>query len=678
MPPRESPISPRIALRVAYLGAAAFIILGIIFFRLWYLQVLASDQNLAQARSNRLRDEVNPAPRGNILDRSGRELVGNRRATVVVLNPSSLPRDYREQISEWGRTEGLRLAKPRAQQGEETPFPRPPGRIQAIYDKLAGTLAIKEATVERRVVESMVKVPFGDVRIQADVDDAVRDHIREFQDKFPGVSVEERYLRAYPEGPLAAQVIGSVGEISEPELKDDRFRNLDRGAIVGHDGIEYSYDRFLRGTDGMTKIEVTALGDRRGVRKVSDPKSGFSLKTSLDLPLQTAGERALKQAGGGKPGAFVAMNPENGEIYAMGSYPSYDPTILTKPISQKRLRRIFSKRAGSPAFNRAIGGLYPTASTFKPVTALAALETRAIDTSTIVNDGGCIQLGEGEANRRCNAGSAPHGDVNVAQALQVSSNVFFYDMAIRLDQIRGNPLQRWARALGYGRPTGVDLIGEGKGVVPDPAWRQRQNRAEAECRARKRRPCGLADGENRSWKTGDEANLATGQGDLLASPLQVAVAYSTIANGGTVVRPHLGLDVLNDQGELEQSIATGRTRRVTMDPIARNAVMGGLLAATSEPFGTTFDVFSDWPHEQIPIYGKTGTAVRKTRPDDQSWFACYAYIGENKDKPIVIVTTVEDAGSGAGTAAPATKLMLAKWFDVPGMDELTRGASNDR
>ena len=678
--PRErNTISPQVALRVAYLGLAAFVILGIIFFRLWYLQVLASDQSRAEARSNRVRDERIPAPRGFILDRGKQVLVENRRSTIVVLNPSILPSDYRDAILEWGRVEGIRLSKPKKDRPPPAPRPTVPAKMIPIFERLATTLDISPTTVEKRVVNSVVQVPYGDVEIKADVGKDVRAYIRERQALFPAISVQERFVRKYPERSLAAQLVGTVGEILPIELGNTHFRGVPEGTRVGHEGLEYSYDRFLRGKDGRDRVEVNAFGDRKGVRKAEDPRIGYSLRTTLDLNLQKAGERALKEAGKGKPGAFIALDPTNGEVLAMGSSPTFDPRILTKPISQAKYDQLFgNKKSRFPRYNRAIGGTYPTGSTFKPVTALAALATQQVTPGEIYQDNGCIQLGVGEANKRCNAGEVPHGPVNLPEALKVSSNVFFYDMAVRLDAVKDNPLQTWARKLGYGKRTGVDLPGEIKGLVPDPAWRDRVNAAELACRAKKKvKSCGLGDGEGRGWKTGDEANLATGQGDLQASPIQVAVSYAALANGGTVVRPHLGLEILNDQGELVQAISSGRSRKVAIDQAYRDTILNGLQGATSQPFGTTFDVFNGWPHDRIPVLGKTGTAVRPGR-EDQSWFAAYAYEGPDKSKPIVIVTTIEDAGSGASAAAPATKVMLAEWFKVAGADEIVRGASNDR
>lgn len=306
MPPRERPVSPQIAIRVAYLGALAVVVLGIIFFRLWYLQVLDSDQNLAQAQSNRSRDEIVPAPRGSILDRDDAVLVDNRRTTIVVLNPSSLTYDYRQAISDWGVAEARRLDVPARGRPPQAPLPTAPAATLALYRRLAETLDMRVRTIARRVAESMILVPYGDVRIKVDVDSSVRNHIREQQDRFPGVSVEQRFVRDYPHRSLAAQLVGSVGQIGEAELEDPKFRDLGRNAIVGHEGLEYTYDKYLRGVDGRSRIEVTAFGDRRGVRVASEPRVGYSLKTSISLGLQRAGERALRTVGGGKPGAFIA------------------------------------------------------------------------------------------------------------------------------------------------------------------------------------------------------------------------------------------------------------------------------------------------------------------------------------------------------------------------------------
>ena len=660
---RPSALPPQIAIRVAYLGIAAFIILGVIFFRLWYLQVLAGDHNVAQARANRVRVEKIPAPRGDIVDRGGQPIVANRPATVVSLNPRSLPTQYRDAILEWGRAEGVRLAaverkKPGARK-RALPRPQPPAKMADLYGRIGRVLQISRASINRKVVDSIVQVPYGNVQIEMDINDAERDYIREHHELFPDVDVRQRYLRKYPHGGLAAQVIGIIGEVSPEQLKQRRFRGVEAGAIVGKEGLEYSYDRFLRGTDGEFSIVVDADGDRQGIRTSRDPRIGQTLQLTMDLGLQQQAQEDFADVAKGRAGAFVAMNPVSGDIYAMGSFPTYDPRIFSRPLSRAQLNAYFGRNAGTPRFNRAISAGYPTASTFKPVTALAALDENRIDADTPIVDTGCKQIGLHKDQKKCNAGNQALGTLTLRKAIQLSSNVFFTDLAIRLDQLAPRePLQRWARNLGYGRATGVDLPLDAKGLVPDADWRDEVNKAESRCRKKKGRPCGLADGFNRPWQTGDEANLALGQGDLLASPMQVAVAYSAIANGGTIVRPHLGAQINDADGRLVQQIDPGARRSIKIDTTARDVVMDGLHLATVA--GTSADVFTGWPHDRFPLYGKTGTAERRGQ-GNQSWYAVYA---QDKDNPIVIVVTIERGGFGAEAAAPVACRMLAKWFHI--------------
>jgi penicillin-binding protein 2 len=436
------------------------------------------------------------------------------------------------------------------------------------------------------------------------------------------------------------------------------------GTIVGKEGIERAYDRYLRGVDGAQRITVDALGRPKGQRVDRDPVPGRALRTSLDLDLQRTGEAVLGRTialGPGTAGAFVALDPRDGEVLAMGSAPSYDPTILSRPITQKRLDELFGPAAGSPRYNRAIGGLYPTGSAFKPITALAALSQGVITPSTPINDGGCVAIGAA-AQQFCNAGKAVNGTLTLPRAIQVSSDVFFYTLGRDLNPLPGQPLQRWAHRLGLGQRTGVDLPSEVSGLVPDRRWRARVGERERRCRRRRHIPltalvgCGISD--MRPWTVGDNVNLAVGQGDLQASPLQMAVAYATLENGGRVVRPHLGVAVEDQNGRELQRIDSGTARRVRIDPIARAAILQGLHAAASQPGGTSADVFRGWNQSAFPVYGKTGTAERPGH-GDQSWYVCFV---PQPSRPIVLAVTVEDGGFGAEAAAPIARVMLAQWF----------------
>jgi penicillin-binding protein 2 len=297
------------------------------------------------------------------------------------------------------------------------------------------------------------------------------------------------------------------------------------------------------------------------------PVSGRSIRLSLDLDLQQAGESAMSRAIAATPGvagAFVALDPRDGKVLAMGSDPTFDPSVLARPITQARFDALFGEQAGSPLVDRAIAGQYPTGSTFKPVTALAGMAEGLRTPDTPIVDDACVKIGEQE---RCNARHQANGTVALRRALQVSSDVYFYTLGRDLNPIPGQPLQRWARKLGFDHPTGIDLPGEFGGTIPDRAWRDRRNRLEARCRRERHVPaCGIADGTNRPWTLGDEVNLAVGQGDIQATPLQMAVAYSAIANGGRVLRPRLGAAIEDANGRLLQELPASPARRIKLDP----------------------------------------------------------------------------------------------------------------
>jgi penicillin-binding protein 2 len=292
---------------------------------------------------------------------------------------------------------------------------------------------------------------------------------------------------------------------------------------------------------------------------------------------------------------------------------------------------------------------------------MAALTNGIITPDTPITDNGCLAVGLAH-QQFCNAGKVANGTLSLRSALQVSSDVFFYTMGRDLNGLPHQPLQTWAHALGLGRRTGIDLPGEIKGLIPDRAWRTHINNVERVCEKRTHRAsCFISD--KRDWTVGDNVNLAVGQGDLQATPLQMATAYSTIITGGRVPRPHLGLRVQDNTGRLIQQLNPGSARHVSINPTYQQAIMDGLHAAASQAGGTSFDVFSGWDQNRFPVFGKTGTAQRNGQPD-QSWYVAYSYDGTPTHRPIVIAVTIEKGGFGAEAAAPAARLMLSKWFGV--------------
>jgi penicillin-binding protein 2 len=299
---------------------------------------------------------------------------------------------------------------------------------------------------------------------------------------------------------------------------------------------------------------------------------------------------------------------------------------------------------GAPAFNRAIAGGYPTGSTFKPITALAALDAGELTPSEVIVDDGAYALGDG--NVLHNAGDAVFGPVQLRSALQVSSDVFFYTLGGRLAEDISDDddewIQDWAHDLGLGGTTGIDLPGEAPGLVPSPEWRNDLYKE------------GNTD---RPWSYGDNVNLSVGQGDLQADPLQMAVAYATIGNGGTVVTPHLGMKAEDPAGRTIQEIEPPLRREVDIDPEWRSAIMDGLTGAAMDPGGTSYPVFGA-PGFPVDVAGKTGTA--ETTQGDQSW---YVALAPADDPKVVVAFTFERGGFGADTAAPAARALLTEYAE---------------
>ena len=365
------------------------------------------------------------------------------------------------------------------------------------------------------------------------------------------------------------------------------------------------------------------------------------------------------------------MNPQNGEILAIGSAPTYNPTIFTQPISEAGYQALTSSASNHPLMNRAIDSPGPTGSTFTPITALAALQSGAWLPDETFDDTGrfCI-------NAAClhNAGAAVYGVLDLAGALRVSSNVFFDNLGAKLnaDPVShpgGGALQQWARALGVGQPTGIDLPSEDTGTLPTPAWRAEQNALEQQCenatgpyKGKPKHPassggCGIAVLPPETWTAGDNVNLAVGQGDVQLTPLQLAVAYAALANGGTIVAPHLGLDIQSPTGTVLKTIDPSPVRHLDINPSALDAIRAGLRAAASRPGGTSDDVMGAFPEQ---VYGETGSAQYSDQEND-AWYAGYVPASATRT-PIVVIVTVEQGGFGDHAAAPVARQILSQWF----------------
>jgi penicillin-binding protein 2 len=715
--PRGGPISPQLGLRVAILGGFALAMFAIIFFRLWYLQILTGEQYVHQAKVNDQRLLAIPAPRGEILDRTGKPIVASSTTNAVQVIPDSLPAAVREQAASYQEAltaaqneyvsalarvkefESQLSGRPTITHAQSVelhalrhrahirfvpipPLPASARSTRHLFDLLAPVIGLSPRLIDERVIAGITKLPYAPVTIKEDAGRAALTYLSERRNEFPGVRQEPVAIRKYPYGEMAAQVLGHVGQVSEGELKLKVFRGVQQGTVVGQEGLEYYYDRYLRGTPGAQHVQVNAAGEPVPTALPStEPIAGHSVRLSLDLGLEQEAERALRQGmaaaqASGKAanaGAFVAMEPRTGQILAIGSYPSFNPNVFAKPLTQSQYRSLI-EGAGALT-DRAVDGQYPTGSTFKPITAMAALEAGVITPGEVFGPGPCIDVG-GESF--CNAGKAALPAVSLVEALKISSDTYFFEVGERANS-HGNVIQDMAHRLGVGSPSEIDLPEEFAGIVPDRQWLERRNREEAQCvRERHVKTCGLLAEPGAPWTVGYNMQLAVGQGALLTDPLQMAVAYSTLANAyvssghGWVPRPHLAMQIDDTSGALVQDLSFPPLRRVNLNYGDLSLVMEGIHEAASQPGGTSADVWAGWNQAAHPVFGKTGTAQHEFK-EDQSWYMCY--IGDPAH-PIVIAVTVEQGGFGAETAAPIARLIAAKWFGAA--EKFVAGSSKTR
>ena len=672
---RRPPMTPQLALRVTVVGTFALAMFGIIFFRLWFLQVLNTQAYTKQSQQNKVRPIYVPAERGEIVDRNGTVLVDSTPTVDVQLSlpdlkvpasPDNIEHPPRLDMIVYRRLAkvlGVSMKKSRCT------FPNP-------LDPSHG-VTVRLAYLPCQVATQQMKIPFQNVTVARDVSPDVQYYLAERQNLFPGVEALEVYRRHYPLNDLAAQLFGTVGPINKAETTLHRFKGVNPNAIVGQSGLEWTYDKYLRGVPGQDRVLVNALGQYEGELAPKRAKEGDTLKLSLDAQLQHVGEAALAQSVQSNPpadgGAFVAMNPVTGAIYAMGSYPTFNPTDFTHPMTNAYYDANYKNNPGDPLLNRAIDGAGPDGSTFKPITAIAALESGVWSVGNTYDDTGqyCFQN-----SNLClhNAGGAANGSLDLVNAIKVSDDVFFYNLGALLnaDPVKhpnGGALQHWAHQFGIGRTTGVDLPGEQTGTLPSPNFLEYLYGQELECekavgpyKGHPKQPggCGISNQYSRYWTIGDNVNTAVGQGDDQVTPLQLAVVYSALANGGTIVRPHVGSQIDSPDGTVLQNFSSAPLRHLNINPFYLQAVRDGLRAAASQPGGTSATVFGNFPQQ---VYGKTGTAqyINNGVEVDSAWYACFVPPGAT-NTPIAVVVTVEKGGFGAVAAAPVAREILSQWF----------------
>lgn len=567
---------------------------GLIVLALLQLQVLQRERQRELAKANRVRLDVLRAPRGALFDRRGVLLADSAPSFSIVFRP--FPAES---------TERVRLTTS-------------PAWIQRVAFLVAGDTAEVRATVLAANRGGQTKV------LRRDAPPEVLAAVEETRAELPGLEVQIEPLRRYPYGTAMAHLLGYAGEINDVELDSLAPAGYRPGDLIGRTGVERAYEPMLRGVDGAEYVVVNAVG-----RKVSifeeeprrDPVAGHDVTLTVDSRVQLALEEAMA---GVARGAGIALDPRDGGVLALVSRPAYDPNEFSHGLSVARWREL-SEGGANPLLNRAIQGLYPPASTFKSVTMLAGMRHDLVAPSSHLptSCGGSYHYGGRAFGCWQKRG---HGSLDLTGALQHSCDVYFYQLGLMLGLDR---LQDTAHDLGLGIKTGIDLPQERSGLVPDQAYYDKRWGAG-------------------KWRKGLLLNLAIGQGELLVTPLQLALMTAEIANGGRPVRPHVVKEV---RGE---PVAIGKPREagVPADSATWGALRRALEAVVVAGTGRAAQV------PGVRVAGKTGTG-QNPHGEDHALFVCYAPV---EDPVIALAVVVENGGHGGSVAAPIAGHVLRRMF----------------
>ena len=582
--------------RLVFIKIGLLVLIALLGLRVWQLQIRDGYHYQELARDNRTRSIVLEPARGLLYDRNGQLLANN----VPSFNLYVSWEDVKDrpalirQLSQLLTLDQERFREYLSKNGLKT-------RV-----KIKGGLTLKEAAL-----------------------------IESHRLDLPGVVVQPEYQRNYPLGAYASHLIGYVGEVSDSQLKQEAFRDLQQGRVVGQYGVERSYDKELRGQAGRELIEVDALGHTKRSISVNRPRAGNDLYLTIDVRLQQLAENLL----GTESGAIVILDPMTGEILALASRPSFDPSAVSRGLSASQWHELLQD-SGHPLTNRAIQGQYPPGSTFKIVMAAALLETGTLLSSDTIPCTGGFQFGRRMYRDWKRDG---HGSVNLTKAIAQSCDVYFYKAGNRMGI---EAIGSYARQFGLGQKTGIDLPAEHSGLMPSPDWKLRV--------------------KGEPWYPGETISVAIGQGFVVVSPIQMAQVVATVATGGHLAQPHVVRAVRHRETGMIEEWSAPPSRRVALVPRTFSAIQKGLVAVVKE--GTAQRMASSL----VSIAGKTGTAqvvaLRAGPKDDipkdlkdHAWFVGYA----PADQPqIALVVLVEHMGHGGSAAAPLAKELIEAYLQL--------------
>lgn len=596
--------------RVAMMVATSVMLGAILVARLWYLQIATGEEARRRADTNRLRVEKSRPLRGIVYDRAGAVLARNVSSFTASVRVADLPRDRAAQ--------------------------------DAVFARLGAIVGVPASDV-RAAVEPGRADPFTPVRVKSPI---TRDQaliLEEQHTNLPGVVVRFTPVRAYPEGILFGQVIGYVGPIPAAIADARVAQGYARDDVIGLAGIEAGFEAELRGASGSQQVEVDAMGRVTSVlQEIAPVVPGANLVLTIDSGLQRTAATVLARgmARARSPqGAIVAVDPSSGEVLALVGLPGYDDGLFATGISRDDYARL-TEDPWRPMFPHAIGGQVPPGSTFKLVTAAAALQERVVLPSTNVSCTGSLTR-NGQVFRDWTP--LGHGPVDARQALGVSCDIYFYSVAggNLISGLQGLGMARlatYARAFGLGEKSGIRLPGEATGLVPTAEWK-RQVKGEP-------------------WYVGDEYNVGIGQGDVLATPLQLAMMTATFANGGTLYRPTVVRELRDTAGATVKSYPPEVVRRVPVAPEYLAAIRAGMRDTTNAPMvvpgfaGTAYGALRPYA---LDMAGKTGTAEFEGPRDAKGNLPTHAlFVGyaPYQDPRIAVAVFLHGGGEGSEVAAP--------------------------
>lgn len=643
-----------------------------LFARLWYLQVLTGEEYQAKAAEQSVRDIVVQPARGLIVDAMGRPLVANRTSWVV-----SIDRTVLNRLEESDRVALLR----KVARIVKEPYARVAARMVLCGDEAARTRTCWNGS------------PFQPIPVAQDVPQAVAVRISERSEDFPGVIADAQSVRSYPApyGINAAGVLGYLSPITADEL-DEAERaedaSLNGASVVGRAGLEKSYDRWLRGMPGYQKVAVDSMGRVLGESGEIAAQPGDTLVTSIDAKLQGVVERELHQAivkargtfdkvtgrnYEADSGAVVVMNARNGQVVAMASQPTYDPSVWVNGITTKQLKKLYSEKDGLPLVSRATQGQFAPGSTWKPLMSLAALNN-GYGTDTRLNCSSGLQVG----NRWFkNYESASYGMIDFATALQLSCDTFFYRVGLDYwyrygsdpaDVKAKDPLVSAAKKYGFGSKTGIDIPGEASGRIADRRWKLDYWNAMKGyyCSIDRKNTTGKRDFlhvfahefclEGNRYRASDAVNYSIGQGDTTVTPLQLARAYAALSNGGTLYAPRIAKAVVGADGTVVKRIRPVVDGKLPSSKAALRYVDEAL--AGTPKVGTLAWKFGGFPLDQVQVRGKTGSAEVYGK-QSTSWVATYT-------DDYVVVMMVTQAGTGSGTSGEPVRRIWEALYGIEG------------